>query len=497
MQLTINMLTTNNKLPAPSSGDVSPNKNPQPSGSTAAFSAPSPSDGASVSAVDVAAMRDVETWLGWTRSALSSPTSTHAIHFVKAVLRSLGIDDPVQLRGKVDTNMLGAIAARLDREKGASPPGPSGPPAIDEAKIDVLSSLYELLHEEARQMASAAASKLAEDGQQSKFGELVLGEADAFFSGLPSLIGPPNHLDLEGAVLREHCSKVREFTTSNYGVTTDPRKEYELVFGTNDGVATELSAMSDAVRKAKVHPKSGEDGTLEALLARTEPEVPRTRRHIPLVGLLASPQQSLLAMKTRYAQLQDELSRVDSGAESLSAKGPDDVVRAAKEKVEQRIHDLDALMKNITAVSLKEVGLTELELGCLRLYTGELPFQARLSVPVIRMGMGLLAAGPMFQEYNSVLRNLGDTAFRGASVEARPAGGEATFCVEQPGSAVVRIVVDRAVSAGRRRVRVVSGSSVWEGPWQSLQRLTPSDEALEALEVRDIAVTGSMRILVI
>lgn len=305
------------------------------------------------------AMTDVETWMGWVRSVLSSPTGG-SVELIKSILDSLGIS-PIEMTQPTTTDGLTALTARLAKLMSVKPAAKPSP-------ADVISQqLYRVLDSEARQMVAAKQGD-SSDGGESKFGELVMGNAETFFAGLTSLIGPPNHLDLEGAVDKEHRSEVL-FTTGNYNITTHPSQEHRLVFGAGDGAALKLAGIDG---KAKTHHESARTKVTN-IHARSvlHPAVPETREHTPLEDLLNDPQVSIRAMADKYRRMQQDLLVVVSAAASSSMAGEEQrEVKEALRKATQQLKDLDALSA-ITADRLKEVGLSKLELGCLRMYTGE------------------------------------------------------------------------------------------------------------------------------
>lgn len=136
-------------------------------------------------------MDDVDTCLGWTRSVLSPPTISHAIDLVKAIVHSvLGNSDRDAMVQLMDVSQLKVVCERLDTTGMATPKATSlGPAQHRDDTNNIASAIRLLLREEAMLMV-AVADKRELDGSsssQSKFGELVMGEAETHFSGLTAL----------------------------------------------------------------------------------------------------------------------------------------------------------------------------------------------------------------------------------------------------------------------------------------------------------------------
>jgi ankyrin repeat protein len=80
----------------------------------------------------------------------------------------------------------------------------------------------------------------------SKFGmaKMACGSIDDFHKGLTGRIGAP-HLDFKREMMREHCVRYgcnTQFTTSNYGIITTPKREWSYIAGSdtdNDGIFKE------------------------------------------------------------------------------------------------------------------------------------------------------------------------------------------------------------------------------------------------------------------
>ncbi len=100
-----------------------------------------------------------------------------------------------------------------------------------------------------------------------------------------------------------------------------------------------------------------------------EPAIPDLREHKSIKSILDDPQSTIQSMKDRYKELQRQVKSELERAETMTDEQRAEAIKA-QAKVEQQLRDLDA-MSAITAERLEEVGLTELELGCLRLYTGK------------------------------------------------------------------------------------------------------------------------------
>ena len=78
----------------------------------------------------------------------------------------------------------------------------------------------------------AQATKEKAENKGSKFaGKLCGGSLDDFYGGVTGLVGEPR-TDLAEGTLKEHLETLDadiEFTTMNYGITTTPKLEYNLV----------------------------------------------------------------------------------------------------------------------------------------------------------------------------------------------------------------------------------------------------------------------------
>ena len=68
-----------------------------------------------------------------------------------------------------------------------------------------------------------------------------------YYGGLTQVLGEPRE-EFEKGVEYEHCScsdSTEEFTTSNYGVTTTPHIEFNLVANGGEGLESRMVTMAD------------------------------------------------------------------------------------------------------------------------------------------------------------------------------------------------------------------------------------------------------------
>jgi len=68
------------------------------------------------------------------------------------------------------------------------------------------------------------------------------GPIEEFYKGVTGVVGAPDP-DLEKGVMQEHCQKLdstEDFTTSNYGITTCPKTEYDLVLNGGKGLEKKM-----------------------------------------------------------------------------------------------------------------------------------------------------------------------------------------------------------------------------------------------------------------
>ena len=79
--------------------------------------------------------------------------------------------------------------------------------------------------------AMKAAESDTSANRGSKFtGSMKGGDLEDFYSGVTGVVGEP-HVNLEKGVRKEHedmADSEKSFTTNNYGITTTPKKEYQL-----------------------------------------------------------------------------------------------------------------------------------------------------------------------------------------------------------------------------------------------------------------------------
>jgi len=68
--------------------------------------------------------------------------------------------------------------------------------------------------------------------------------------GVSGITGDP-HPNLEEGVRKEHCDMADSkeiFTTSNYGISTDPETEYNLAMGGGEGLRTTMVELQDGTK---------------------------------------------------------------------------------------------------------------------------------------------------------------------------------------------------------------------------------------------------------
>ena len=91
--------------------------------------------------------------------------------------------------------------------------------------------------------------------QQSRFvfykftNPLTGGNVDEYYEGVTGLVGEP-HPDLEKGMQIEHMQSQDStiaFTTGNYGLTTNPATEFQLVRGGGEGLKTDKDGETELV----------------------------------------------------------------------------------------------------------------------------------------------------------------------------------------------------------------------------------------------------------
>ena len=76
--------------------------------------------------------------------------------------------------------------------------------------------------------------------------------------GVTGVVGEP-HPNLEMGVMKEHRQEQDSqelFTTSNYGITTDPETEFNLVMGGGEGLERKIVTMHDGTQVEHVMVKN-------------------------------------------------------------------------------------------------------------------------------------------------------------------------------------------------------------------------------------------------
>ena len=157
------------------------------------------------------------------------------------------------------------IASKLPRGSDDDPLG--GVLGMQEHEVDqaVLQAVQPIAARIKTAIKKAAAAKAAASAHARNAGgkfsaPLRGGTLDQFYEGVTSIVGEPP-ADLERGVEKEHLESAdsdRPFTTSNYGLTTTPRKEYELVKSGGKGL------------KTKTIRKNGDQGVEHVVVTSTQ-----------------------------------------------------------------------------------------------------------------------------------------------------------------------------------------------------------------------------------
>ena len=147
---------------------------------------------------------------------------------VMKVLKSLAIEDVLAAfmpKGSADN----ALSAFFDMNK----------TQVKTAVLAAVEPVTELIWAAIAKAAKAAQSQSGGGG--GKMGGLLQGGTiEEFYKGVTGITGEP-HPDLEEGVRKEHCDmpdSLEVYTSGNYGISTVPKTEYELVVGGGEGLET-------------------------------------------------------------------------------------------------------------------------------------------------------------------------------------------------------------------------------------------------------------------
>ena len=252
-------------------------------------------------AVSVEAV-DVEKWAGWIAHAFSPNNARFATLLAEICARlGVGVGDAVA------TTMLEEMMPRLRGLK------------VGADSLLALTAEDVLAAERSTEEALLRVGKFNDTVADANFGD-----PSAFFRGLDGLVGHPD-VNLFDAVKHEHNQhdddSNDEFTTPNYGVTTNACKEWALVFERDEAKRRGIVGGGDSLSGGVRHNANNNNNRVVERMAD---------------------------------RLWKDLGELRSKAH--------DLINAARARV--------GVVQEVSAEDIREIGLLEEEIGCLRLYTG-------------------------------------------------------------------------------------------------------------------------------